>query len=130
VPGFASIGILGNVMITGTLTASSAIVSAGVIGDAAHGTLLNTGNIQGIIAAEGNINLGKIGSSQGAFILPSATTNDPMSAFFIDAIFTENGVPLSFDLPMPPSPLGGLNLMLEDLGALQVVNGHLTFPNP
>jgi hypothetical protein len=125
VAGFGSIGILGNITITGNLDASSAIVSAGVIGDRAHGTVLNTGNVSGIVAAEGNLNIGHIGSSSGAFILANATG---ANAAAIDAIFTENHVPLSFD--RMGLDLAGLNLILRDLAALTVVGDTLTGPTP
>jgi hypothetical protein len=49
-------GILGNLNFNGSLDVSSAIVSGGMIGDAALGTVLSASNIKGLVAANGSIN--------------------------------------------------------------------------
>ena len=55
-----------------------------------------------------------------------ATPGNPNAAV-IDAIFTDDGQPLGIDLP--GDPLGGLDLILEELAALTVgPNGNLTDP--
>jgi hypothetical protein len=127
VPGLAPtrFGILGNVHISGTIDTSAAIVSGGVIGDAAGGTVLSSGSIKGIIAAEVHINFGSTGNTSAASIFNSATG---ANAAAIEALFTENHVPLSFDLT--GLDLGGLKLILKDLAALTVVHGVLTGPVP
>ena len=57
-----------------------------------------------------------------------ATPGNPNAAA-IDAIFADNGQPLGLDLP--GDPLGGLELILEELAALTVgPNGNLTDPKP
>jgi hypothetical protein len=125
VPGLAPtrFGILGNVIIIGALAPSAAMVSRGVIGDAAGGTVLTSGAIQGILAAEVTISFGATGSRNGAAIFDPATG---ANAAAIDAIFTHNHMPLSFDLT--GLDLGGLKLILQKLAALEVVNGVLTEP--
>jgi len=114
-------GILGNVTINGGVDSSAAIVSGGVIGDAVGGTVLNTGNIQGIVGAKGAINLAPGVKTSGAlFFGQNLTTTDPASAAAIDKIFT----PGAFDVT--DSDLQGLNMILRHLAGLTVSGGHLT----
>ena len=131
--GGARSGILGNVVIdrglyrTGSIGAGSAIVSGGEIGDAFRGTSLTVedGN-RGIIAAIGAINFGN--GPLGGFVFNDvgAAPGNPNAAA-IDAIFTDNGQTLSLDVP--GQPLGGLELILEELAALAVgSDGNLTDP--
>src|SRR5262249_50762004 len=112
------IGILGNISVSGNIQVGSAIVSGGEIGDAASGTLLSSGAIKSIVAAEGPINFGGTGSTSGSFIVQNQTTGANHDA--IEAIF----VPSTFDIT--PGDLAGLSLILTHLNALHVVNGTLT----
>jgi hypothetical protein len=125
-------GILGNVIVdrgiykTGMIGAGSAIVSGGEIGDASFGTSLTVadGN-QGIVAAIGAINFGNGPLGGSVFNNAGGTPN----AAAIDALFTENGQPLGLDLP--GQPLGGLELILQDLADLYVdSSGKLAGPKP
>ena len=124
-------GILGNVIVdrgfypTGAIGAGSAIVSGGEIGDATDGTSLSVadGN-QGIVAAIGTI-LTASGTNLGGSVFNQAAGTSNAAA--IDAIFTDQGQPLALDLP--GNPLGGLELILQDLAALYVAsNGKLAGP--
>jgi hypothetical protein len=119
----ARLGILGNVTIHGIIDGAAAVVSGGRIGDAAGGTVLSVGNNKGIVAAKGAINFDH--GARGA-VFANATGVD---AAAIDAIFTEDHLPLLFDLTS--LDLGGLALILRDLAALSVDgHGHLTGPLP
>jgi hypothetical protein len=125
-PGFApsQTGILGNVDIDGVVDRCSAIVSGGEIGDRSLCTTLSFGNNQGIIAAKGTINFDRWSSPwQGsAFnnVGSSASTdpNAPLDAAAIDAIFTQGGQPLRFDIT--PGDLAGLAAIEHDLNALSI----------
>jgi len=119
-------GIVGNLTINGGLDANSAVVSGGEIGDTTLGTQFTfNGNNKGILAAKGPMNFAK--GSPGGYVFNPATGPN---AAAIDAIFTtNNGSALGFDLS--GLDLGGLNLILTDLAALQVDSaGKLTGPNP
>jgi len=116
-------GILGDVTIHGIIDGGAAVVSGGRIGDAAGGTVLSVGNNKGIVAAKGAINFDH--GARGD-VFANATGVD---AAAIDAIFTEDHLPLLFDLT--GLDLGGLALILRDLAALSVDgHGHLTGPLP
>ena len=110
----ASLGsILGNLTINGWIDSQSALVSGGEIGDMRSARRVSVGNNQGIIAAKGNVNFNSrsfafrgntfanVGSSS------STDPNAPLDAAAIDAIFTQGGQPLSFDLN--PGDLAGLS---------------------
>jgi hypothetical protein len=117
--------IVGNVDIEGSIDAASALVCAGKIGDAAFGTTLTVADVQGILAAEGSINLGKSATtSKAAFFGANLKTTDPTSTAAIDAIFTSSHLALAFDLGS--LDLGGLALILSDLTSLTVKNHLLT----
>lgn len=111
----ARVGMLGNVTIHGNIDADGAIVSGGVIGDAAGGTELSVGNATGILAAKGSIQLRRAGNLKKAAIFQNATGGN---AAAIDAIFTHQGQELAFDLD--DLDLLGLQLILEDLARLRV----------
>jgi hypothetical protein len=129
---FSRTGILGNVSIGGGIGTSGAIVSSALIGDDGsdnigndtNGTHLTiSGTDKGIIAAEEDINFGSTGSlNQGGTFENVGTPGSPQYAngankAAIDAIFTNNNMPLG---------IGDLNLILQDLLALQVLpNGNL-----
>ena len=66
-------GILGNVSVSGNVEATGALVSGGVIGDVTAGTLFSSGAIKGIVAAEGDINLGGTGNTSSALGLGGCT---------------------------------------------------------
>jgi hypothetical protein len=121
----ARIGILGNFNVNGNVQPGSAIVSGGVIGDAAGGTVFGSGAVRGILAAKGGINFGNTGSRAQAAIFENASGPN---AAAIDAIFTRNGgQPHGFDLM--GFDLAGLGLILTDLLALRVgPDGNLTGP--
>src|SRR5207247_2850683 len=104
------IGILGNINVSGSIDTGAAIVSAGVIADAAGGTFLSSGGIKGILAAKGDISFGSTGNTTGAAIFENAKG---ANAAAIDAIFTDGGNSLAFDLS--GLDLKGLDLILMDL---------------
>src|SRR5262249_46324704 len=97
-------GIVGNLTINGGLDPSSSVVSGGKIGDAAWGTQFTFGGTNaGILAAEGPITFAK--GSPGGNVFNNATGVNKAT---IDAIFTNNGQPLAFDLTAGGLDLGGL----------------------
>jgi hypothetical protein len=118
------IGILGNVIVNGTMDASSAILSGGEIGDV-NGGSFQVGVVQGIVAAEGDIVLGPAVDTSQAIFYQAAIGTGNANAAAIDAIFADGGQPLGFDLL--GLDLGGLALILQDLTALSVgSDGNLT----
>ena len=131
--GGAQSGILGNVIVdrgiyqTGMIGAGSAIVSGGEIGDASYGTSLSvTDGNQGIVAAVGTIRVAS-GSNLGGYVFNDAGGSSNAAA--IDAIFTDGRT--AARVRPPRRPLGGLELILQDLAALYVdSNGKLAGPKP
>jgi hypothetical protein len=123
--------ILGNVAISGVLDAGAALVSSGNIGSATYGTSLTVGDVTGIIAAKGDILFGHTGNLSAGHIYQDVgrTPGNPNAAA-IDAIFTSNGQPLTFDLTSNLD-LGGLALILAKLSTLHVgSDGNLTGTSP
>jgi len=123
----ASLGsILGNLAINGGIDSQSAIVSGGSIGNKTKGTGLSVGNVNGIVASVGPINVIKIGSTSQALYYKS---NDTPDAAAIDAIFSQGLLsPLSFtDLFDHASllDLENLSVILANLNSLTVKNGKL-----
>jgi hypothetical protein len=119
------IGILGNVTIAGA-TQSGAIISGGLVGDAAGGTTVSASNFNGLIAARGDINFGTFHLGLGGTVLESVAIplGNPNAAA-IDAVFTNNGQPLRFDIT--GLDLAGLELILQDVREIHVgSNGNLT----
>jgi hypothetical protein len=114
-------GILGNVVIGGNLTATAAIVSAAMIGDAVAGTqLLVGGALSGIVAAVGNINLSSLDTTK----VKSATfyggnLGNPNAAA-IDSFFQS-----SFDQNPAALDLLDLDLMLNELATVHVAPGGI-----
>jgi hypothetical protein len=98
------------------------------MGDVGLGTHLTVnGTNYGIIAAEGPTNLGKaVNTATGGYYQANmAPGNASMAA--IDAVFSNNGQPLGFDLA--GLDLNGLAMILADLKALKVGStGNLTGP--
>ncbi len=121
-PSASQVGMVGNVIVdyglyaTSGLGANAAIVSGGEIGDATLGTKISIASSnRGIIAAIGAINSGGIPIPGVTFSNLPAT--DP-SALAIDAIFTDQDQPLTFDITR--DDLAGLALILDHLSALKV----------
>ena len=119
-------GILGNVIVDrgqytyGGISPFSKIVSGGEIGDPSLGTSITTqdGN-SGIVAAKGIVTQGTPGLGTGGYLFSNtgAIAGNP-DAMAIDAIFTNGGDSLTFDLT--GEDLAGLKLILQDLEALTV----------
>jgi hypothetical protein len=119
--------INGGVSISGSIDSRSALVSGGPIGNKAKGTELSVGNIDGIVAAVGSINISKIGSTNTALYYKQ---NIPAAdATVVDAIFSQGLLsPLSpTDLFDHASALDleNLGLILVNLESLTVKNGKL-----
>lgn len=121
----ASLGsILGNLTINGVIDSGSAIVSGGSIGG--PNGKLSAGNINGIVAAVGSINVGQIGTTSTAVYYKA---NDTLDAAVIDAIFSQGVSPLSpgdsFD-KSASLDLANLGQILTNLNSLKVVtvNNH------
>ncbi len=82
--------ILGNLTIFGSIDSQSVLVSGGSIGGPAG--KLFVGNVYGIVAAVGAINIGQIGNTHGAQFFQQDDTAD---AAVIDSIFSQGVSPLS-----------------------------------
>ena len=121
-------GIAGNLTINGDLDSAAAIVSGGEIGDPALGTQLTLhGDNRGFIAADGVIH--NAASLAGIVFNNVAATPDNPNAAAIDAVFTEMGQPLSFDIN--GVYLAGLDDILHNLALLRVGSGgNLTGTTP
>jgi hypothetical protein len=116
----------GNLTINGGVDASSAIVVSGNIGDAITGTNLNIDNLKGILAVEGTVNFNKSFNSKGALFFQTNLGSGNANSNALNAIFTNNGQKLLFDLASPMD-LKGLVLILADLSTLKVnSSGNLT----
>ena len=119
--------INGSVSISGSIDSQSALVSGGSIGNKAKGTTLSVGTVNGIVAAVGSINVGKIGSTNTAlYYKQNIPTAD---AAVVDAIFSQGLLS-----PLSPSDLfdhasvldlENLGLILVNLKSLTVKNGKL-----
>lgn len=121
----AQAGIVGNLTLNGGTDAASAIVSGAAIGDASLGTKFTfNGDNKGIVAAESVMNFA--GKTPNGAIYNNVGAGNPNKAA-LDAVFTNLGQPLHFDLN--GLDLAGLDLVLADLAALKVgSNGILTGP--
>lgn len=107
-------GIVANLTINGGLDAASAVVSRGEIGDPTYGTQFAVnGNNKSILASQGVMYFGK--HAPGGEVFNGVGTSCATAAA-IDALFTNGGQPLEFDLT--GLDLGGLELILTDLSAL------------
>jgi hypothetical protein len=118
--------ILGNVTIVGTIDSNSALVSGGSIGSTAYGTKFNSGNISGIVAAVGPINVGTIGTTNTARLYKQ---NDMTDAAVIDSVFSQGVTPLSAADVFDQATLGdllNLNQMTLNLSNLRVKGGNLS----
>ncbi len=121
-------GIVGNLTINGGLDSGSAIVSGGAIGDAGLGTRLTVhGDNKGFIAAKGAIL--DAADLRGVVFNNVGAVPGNANAAAIDAVFTELGQPLAFDLS--GLDLAGLDDVVRDLSALRVgSDGNLTGATP
>jgi hypothetical protein len=118
------IGILGNINVK-TFALGSAVVSGGLIGDAASKTTVTLGSPAGFLAAEGTINLVKSTKIAAANLFQSVHTNPSLSA--INAIFTNGSAALLFDTG---GNLAGLALIETDLTAIDISGGNLSGTTP
>ncbi len=117
-------GILGSVTVN-SFAASAAIISGGMIGDAASQTVVTLGSPKGFLAAKGNINL-KAGSTIAlANVFKNVSGGANLAA--IDSIFTNGSSPLAFDTG---GSLVGLGLIKTDLGNITISGGALTGTTP
>lgn len=120
------VGILGNVIADGDVTPGAAVVSGGLLVDAAGGTSVSGNFLGGILAAKGAIALDPADDPSQVNLFAQA---QGVNAAAIDAIFTNGGKPLAFDLQ--PLDLAGLDLMLAKLASLHVgPDGNLDGPVP
>jgi hypothetical protein len=117
--------ILGNTLIGGTFDGNSAIVATGNIGvSGTGGTTLSVPTVAGLIASLGTVNFSKTPSyssptaAAGHLFSPATGTN----ATYINNIFTEGGLTLTFDTPGSNPAPNGLYLILKDLTNLSVQN--------
>ena len=117
-------GILSNLKVR-SMTATAAVISGGMIGDAAGKTSIATGRAQGILAADGEITLAR--SSRIAATLIFENLNNTANGAVLDAIFTEGSVPLNFD---SNGPLQGLADITTDLTNLVAADGSLSGTTP
>src|SRR5205823_1943593 len=118
--------ILGTMTINGSIEGNSALVSGGSIGSTTYTTTLNSGNVNGIVAAAGPISVGATGKKSNAGYYAQ---NDTPGMAVIDAISSHGVTPLSPADLFDQSTLGDLlNLtqILANLDALTVKNGHLS----
>ena len=114
----------GNLRINGSIDSQSALVSGGSIGSKARGTALFVGNIDGIVAAVGSINLSTLRTTNKALYYKA---NDSLDAAVIDDIFSQGVSPFSptdlFDKTMPLD-LANLSQIVTNLNSLAVVKNQ------
>jgi hypothetical protein len=124
-----SIAIAGNVLsnlkIGGSVDSASSIVCAGSIGSAANGTYFTLSALNGILAVEGSVNWDKLPKANQARFYGMNLGPANLNSAVVNAIFTNNQQPLTFDLSNGLD-LQGLGLILQDLAALNVNSGLLT----
>ena len=117
--------ILGNLTINGGIDSQSAVVVGGSIGSKSAGTGLTVGNVNGILASVGSMNVIKMGSTNTAL---DYQQNDTMDAAVIDSIFSNAVTPLSggdlFD-ETGALDLNNLAQILLNLNSLTVNKGKL-----
>ena len=125
ISGLAStrLGILGSVTVR-TFAAGAAIVSGGLLGDAASKTVMAVGRGKGFLAAHGDINL-KAPVKISTANLFANLTGANLSA--LNAIFTDSSVALGFDTG---GNLFGLGLIETDLAELRIRGGGLIGTTP
>ena len=79
--------ILGNMTVNGPIDGGSAVAVAGSIGNG-HGTVLSSGDIQGIVASVGPVYLGKVGNTSKALFDGGSLGSSSASGQIIGDIFT------------------------------------------
>src|SRR5207249_6032804 len=118
--------ILGNLTIAGSIDSNSALISGGSMGSTVYGTKLNAGNIYGILAAVGPINVGTIGTTSTAQYFKQ---NDTLDQAVIDAVFSQGVIPLSPADLFDKNSVGdllNLDQIILNLSKLSVKNGQLS----
>jgi hypothetical protein len=115
------LGILGNITV-GSFAAGSAIVSGGLVSDVVGGTNTFLGSPAGFVAALGSVNL-RSTTLAAAKLLQHISSGANLAA--VDAIFTNNNLPLTFDTG---GNLQGLTLIENDLTNLHDTGGTLSGP--
>jgi hypothetical protein len=118
-------GILGNIRINNGFASTAAIVSGGLIGDAMGQTTFQAAGANGLLAADGAINLAKTTTSASASLF--SKLQGSANGAVLNAIFTGSSLPLSFDTG---GSLQGLALIVTDLNNITVTGGQLTGTNP
>ncbi|MHB8523978.1 MAG: beta strand repeat-containing protein [Limisphaerales bacterium] len=117
--------VLSNLSIDGGVDVGSAIVCRGSIGNATAGTTFTLDSLKGILAVEGNVSFSKSPNTKSALFYQTNLETSSANSSALEAIFTNGGQPLLFDLTNPQD-LQGLTLILNDLLALRVTNGVLS----
>jgi hypothetical protein len=117
--------VLGNLTIDGKMDATSALVVGGKIGDAAAGTTLQVEELDGILAAKGNILFAHTPDTRQAAFFKANVGTGNANAAAIDTIFRNRGNPLAFDVS--GLDLNVLGLILANLRRLHAgTDGNLS----
>jgi hypothetical protein len=112
------LGILGNITVN-SFAAGSAIVSGGLVSDVSGGTNTYLGSPAGFVAALGSVNL-RSTTLSATKLLQNISSGGSLAA--LDAIFTNDNLPLTFDTG---GNLQGLTLIENDLANLHDAGGAL-----
>ena len=115
----ARLGILGNISVN-NFAAGSAIVSGGLVGDAAGSTNVYLGSPKGFVAALGGVTLRSTTLPAGDLI-QNISSGANLTA--VNAIFTNGNLPLTFNTG---GNLQGLILIETDLASLRDTGGTLS----
>ena len=118
-------GILGNLQISSGIGANGAVISGGMIGDAAAGTKFTLKKVLGFVAANGSVNLANAHVVPAAQLFANSQSNANGAA--IDAVFTDHSMPLLFDTG---GSLVGLGYIQADLEAIGIIGGNLAGTTP
>lgn len=120
------IGVLSNVVIKSVFASSAAVASGGLIGDSVSKTVFSCGKAQGLLAADGSVNLARSVRVAPANLFQNQEGG--ANGAVIDAIFTDGLSPLTFDTG---GTLAGLSLVEADLASLHAsTSGALTGTAP
>ncbi|MDB5289466.1 MAG: hypothetical protein JWL69_707, partial [Phycisphaerales bacterium] len=119
IPGVAGqTGILGNVTL-GTFASTAAVISGGMIGDAAQGTSLTISSFSGILAAEGSIKFNSTSKTNASRtfqnLTPNTTNWNAINNIWASAATFDAG-----------GSLIGLQLLLTEMNKLTISGGVLT----
>jgi hypothetical protein len=115
-------GILGNLRVR-SVTAGGAVVSGGIIGDAASKTVFSGGRVGGIVAAKGSIASTRSTKVASGNLFQNTGLSGNVNGPVITALFSNSGGWASFDLLA--GDLQGLASMEANLSNLHVVGGSL-----